>query len=102
MAASATQGGHNNSKRCSFTAELVIFGVLNFSKVFLPKFGCHGNVSYTLAIRNVFFELAHHENPVISHHIVVSSSPRHASYNIFVPEFVALVTPLCPLYTGVP
>jgi len=32
-------------------AIFVIFGL------FWPKLGCHGNVPYTLAIRNVLFEL---------------------------------------------
>jgi len=40
-------------------AIFVIFGL------FSPKFGCHGNVPQTLAIRNVLFELVDHENPLL-------------------------------------
>jgi len=38
-------------------AIFVIFGL------FWPKFGCHGNVPYTLAMTSVFFGLVEHENP---------------------------------------
>jgi len=71
--------------------------------LFWPNFGCHGNVPSTLAIRNVFFGLVDHENPVISNHVPVISC-RNALYAfiaILVPKLVTMVTPLCPLCTGV-
>ena len=57
----------------------------------------------TLAIRNVFFGLVDHENPVISNRILVMSRRNTlcAFIAIFVPKLVALATPLCPLCTGV-
>jgi len=79
-------------------AIFVIFGLFSL------KFGWHGDVPYTLAIRNVFFALVDHENPVIGNHILVICS-RNALYafiaTIFVPKLVALVMPLCPLCSEV-
>jgi len=69
--------------------------------LFRPKFGCRGYIPYTLAIRNVFFELADHEKPpVVSNHIIVISH-RNAFIAIFVPKLGAMVMPLCPLCMGV-
>jgi len=44
--------------------QLKLWPFLQFFGLFWPKFGCHGNVPYTLAIRNVFFGLVDHENPL--------------------------------------
>ena len=79
-------------------AIFVIFGL------FWPTFGCHGNVPQTLAFRNVFFGFVNHKKtPVISNNILVISH-RNAFmciYSNFSPKMVAMVTPLCPLCTGV-
>ena len=45
----------------------------DFFGIFWPKFGCHGNVPWSLGIRNVFFGLVDYENPVVSNHILTIS-----------------------------
>jgi len=62
------------------------------------------NQKLYLAIKSVFFGMvAYHENPVISNCILVVS-PKNAficTLAILAPKLVAMVTPLCPLCTGV-
>jgi len=85
----------------SYTTEVMAISVICFNVCLCrPKFGCHGNVPYTLAIRNVFFGLANHENPVICNQIV-DISRRKAFVAILVLKFVAMVTRFCTVYTGV-
>jgi len=45
--------------------QLKLWSFLWFFGLFWPKFGCHGNAPYTIAIRNVFFGLVDHENPLL-------------------------------------
>jgi len=45
--------------------QLKLWPFLWFFGLFWPKFGCHGNVPWTLAIRNVLFGLVDHENPLL-------------------------------------
>jgi len=51
----------NSAWMCGLKLKLWPF--LWFFGLFWPKFGCHGNVPYTLAIRNVFFRLDDHKTP---------------------------------------
>jgi len=44
--------------------QLKLWPFLWFFGLFWPKLRCHGNVTWTLAIRNVFFGLADNENPL--------------------------------------
>ena len=56
------------------------------------------------AIRNVLFGLIDHENhllQVITFSLSVVEMYLYALIAIFVPKLVAMVTPLCPLCTGV-
>ena len=67
------------------TTEVMAIFVIFY--LFWPKFGCHGNVPYTVAIRNVFFGLVDHENPVISNRILVISRRN---------TFICIYSNFCP------
>ena len=90
----------NSASMCRLQLKLRQF--LWFLGLFWWKFGCHGNAHWAFAIRNVFFGLANHINPVIStgSH-VLDICLRNAFLAILVPNLVAMVMPLCPLCTGV-
>jgi len=45
---------------------LKLWPFLRYFCLLWPKFGCHSNVRYTIAIRNVFFVLVDHNNPLLS------------------------------------
>ena len=82
----------------SATAELLLWYLFSIlAKIWLPR---QRPVPYSFAIRNVFFGVADHENPVTSNHILVICR-RNAVIRTLVPRLVAIVTPLCALCTGV-
>jgi len=98
MAATNPMPKPNSAWMSYVTIEVMAF--LWYFCLFWPKLGCHGN----LAIRNVFFGLVDHENPlleVITFSLSLVEMHLYAFITTLVPKFVAMVMPLCPLCTGV-
>ena len=71
---------------------------------FLAKIWLPWQRPLDLAISNVFFGLVDHKNPrlwVIAFLLSLVEVHLYAIIAIFIPKLVAMVTPLCPLCTGV-
>jgi len=83
--------------------QLKLWQFLWFFGLFWPKFGCHGNAPWDPCNQKIFWDWSTRKTPVISNRILVVSR-RNAFicfHSNFVPKLVAMVTPLCPLCTGV-